>query len=262
MAESVQITLMDHVSELRRRLVWCVCVFFAGGLAAYNWRGVIIAFMQTPLHQQLYYTSPAGSFNVIMQICAIIGIIIALPVLTFHLLRFIEPALSRPLPKRLIASTMAGSFILALGGAAVAFYLSLPIALHFFSTVGAGQLQALISVDQYFRFVFTYLAIFAVIFQLPLVLMIIDHIFPLGPGTLGKWRRYVIVGAFLVGLLTPTTPDPLSQLILALPIIILYELTIVAIWLRSRRRRKLAPVTVEAAPVAAPAVATIPAPAA
>ena len=255
MKSSVQITLMDHVRELRRRLIWCVGVFLLGGMAGYIWRAEIISFLQSPLHQQLYYTSPAGSFNVIMQVCAVAGLILALPVIVFHLLRFAEPALLRPLPKRLLTSVVISSLILATGGAAFAYYLSLPVALQFFGSVGTSHLEALISVDTYFRFVFTYLTAFAIIFQLPLVLLVIDHIFPLGPGTLRKWRKFVVVGAFGLALITPTAPDPLSQLFLAVPIIGLYELSIFAIWLRLGRRPKPAP---ELAPAAAKSAPTIP----
>lgn len=257
MTESVQVTLMDHVRELRGRLFWCVGVFLVSGLAAYFWRGEIIGFLQAPLRQQLYYTSPAGSFNVIMQVCGVIGLLVTLPLLAFHLLRFIEPALRRPLPRRLIAGTVAGSLVLALAGAAFAYYLSLPLALKFFGSVGAGQLEALISVDQYFRFVFTYLAVFAVVFQLPLGLLVADHIFPMGPGGMRKARKYVIVGAFAVALITPTTPDPLSQLVLAAPVILLYEISIIVISIRARGRRvavpKLTAPSIPAVPAEAPA---------
>lgn len=234
---------MDHVHELRRRVLGSVAIFFIGAVIGYLERTTIIEFLQHPLHQELYYTTPTGSFESIMQVCGLAGLLVALPVLVYNLMRFIEPALPRPLSRRLFITVIGLSFGLAVGGAAFAYYVSLPTALHFFGSVDAGSLHALISVNQYFRFVFAYLATFAIVFQLPLVLLLIDHVTPLGPTQLRKARRWVILGAFGLGVLVPATPDPLSQAILALPIILLYELSLIALWLRHRRRQKRQAVT-------------------
>ncbi len=243
---------MDHVRELRGRLLWCAAVFAVGAVAGYLLRGPIITFLQRPLHQTLYYTTPMGSFEFVMQVCAVVGLMAALPMVVFHLLRFLEPALPKRLSAGLLATVVTLSFGLAVSGAAFAYCVSLPAALHFFGSVGASHLRPLISIDQYARFVFAYLATFAVVFQLPLLLLLLDHITPLGPKALRKWRKLVVVAAFAIALITPSAPDPLSQLILALPIILLYEVSLAAVWLRARARQARPPLT---APPAKPSAA-------
>jgi sec-independent protein translocase protein TatC len=250
-----QATLMDHVVELRWRLLKVVGVFFVGGAIGYLIREPIIILLQRPLGEQLYFTSPTGSFEFIMRVCALVGVVIALPMLIYQLLRFIEPALTKPLPRRLIASVVVGSYLLAIGGMAFSYMAGLPTALHFFTTIGTEHLKPLISINEYFRFVMSYLVIFAIAFQLPLLLLLFNHISPLDPPKLRKARKWVIVGSFCIGLLMPMVPDPITQALLAAPIIILYEfsvlMVVVANWRTRRRAKATAPVPAATQPAPA-----------
>lgn len=255
-----QPTLLDHIHELRLRFLLSAVVFAAGAALGYVFRGPVILFLQRPLHESLYYTTPMGSFEFVMQICGVVGLLVALPVIIYNLLRFIEPALSRQLSTRLLVGVVGLSFALAVAGAGFAYYVSLPAALHFFGSVGTSHLQPLISVDQYFRFVFAYLATFALVFQLPLILLLADHVTPLGPRGLRKWRKLVVVLAFAVALVSPSAPDPLSQVILALPIILLYEASLAIIWVRAACRgstRARVEQTVPSRPVVARATTAV-----
>lgn len=230
-------TAIDHLRELWLRTLYCVGVLIVGGVLGYVFRQHIINFLQRPLGQQLYYTSPMGSFNFVMQVCLLIGFLVALPVVSYNLLRFIEPALKKRLSSRLVLIVLVSSFVLAVGGAAFGYYLTLPFALRFFGQVGTSSLRPLISVNQYFSFIIGYLGTFAAVFQLPLLLLFINHITPFKPGGLTKWRKYVYIGAFAISLIMPSSPDPLSQVSLAIPIIVLYEVSAMLIWLANRKRR-------------------------
>lgn len=229
-------TAIEHLHELWRRCLYCVALLILGGTAGYVFRQPIINFLQHPLHEKLYYTSPMGSFNFIMQLCLLVGFIVALPVICYNILRFVEPALPKRLSTRLVLSVLAISYALALGGAAFAYYIVLPATLHFFGTISGGTLDALITVDQYFSFVLSHLGIFAAIFQMPLLLLFANHISPFGPGSLRKARKYVFVGSFAISIIIPMSPDPLSQASIALPIIILFELSVFLIWLKNRNQ--------------------------
>jgi len=237
---AASITLMDHLRELRRRLIWSVVVVGIGATFGYIFRAAIIAFLQWPLHEPLYYTSPTGSFEFVMQVCLLVGFLIALPVVLYNALRFVEPALPRRFSRLELAAVVGLSFSLAVGGAAFGYYVSLPAAFRFFNSVGTSHLHPLISSDQYFRFVVAYLGTFALIFQLPLILLLIDRIKPMGPRQVRKWRKVVIVGAFAIAIITPSAPDPLSQVILAMPMILLYEATLLYLTVRGRRRSRRA----------------------
>ena len=247
--------LHEHLREIRTRLLWSVGVFAVGASVGYVFRSQLIAWLQHPLNQRLYYTSPTGSFEFIMKLCMLVGLLVALPVFLYHALRFIEPAFTRRFTKKLMAAMILCSLSLAVAGVAFAYYISLPAALRFFASISPHQLTALINVNQYFSFVFAYLATFAVVFQLPLILLFIDHVTPINPGGLGRWRKFVVVGAFAIALIIPSAPDPLSQVILALPIIILYEVSLVLVRLRHRRLRRKTPP--QPAAVVVPTVAPV-----
>jgi sec-independent protein translocase protein TatC len=245
-------TAADHLFELRRRILICVGVLFVGAGLGYVIRGGVIEVLRSPLHQALYYTSPTGSFEFVMRVCLLIGFLFALPTIIYNLLGFIEPAFSNKFSRTLVITVIFFSSLLTAAGVLFCYFVSLPTALHFFNSVGTDKLKALISIDQYFNFVFNYMATFALVFQLPLILLFIDFFTPLGPKKLGKYRKFVFVGAFAIALVIPSAPDPLSQVILAAPILVLYEISILVIRLRHRRRTKLRESNM---PAAAPHVA-------
>lgn len=224
-----------HIRELRSRLLFCGLVFIAGSVVGYLNQQHLIAFMKGLIDESLYYTSPAGNFSFIMKISAVVGLAMVVPVLVFNLLRFIQPALEKKIrySRIWIASTM--SLVLALAGIAFAIFLIMPIALHFFAGFRVNGVEALISANSYLDFITKAVMSFAVLFQIPLILLIINSIRPIPPGTLLKYERHVIVAAFVVGLLMPFAYDPVTQLIIATPIIVLYNLSILVIWLSARR---------------------------
>jgi len=230
-------TALHHLQELRMRLMICAGFMIIGGTIGYVVRGRLIAFLQHPLNRQLFYTSPTGSFEFVMQICFLTGFMLALPVICYQLLKYIEPAMPRALGRRMLGTLIISSLSLALAGASFAYYVSLPAALRFFNAVGTSSLHPLITIDQYFSFVLGYLATFAVIFQLPLVVLFINRITPMGPQSLSHWRKHVVVAAFGIALILPSAPDPLSQVILALPMIMLYELSIWLVRLANLKRK-------------------------
>ena len=223
-------TFINHVHELRRRLSWSALVLFIGAGVGYIFRIQILLWLQAPLHSQLYYGKVTGAFEFVMQICFFVGLCLSLPMLVYQLISFIRPALPRPITNRLVLLVVCSSCLLTVGGVAFAYYLTLPSVLHFLRSMAGGQLDALIMADSYLNFVITYLGIFAIIFQLPLIMLFIDRITPLTPKRLGKWRKWVVIGSFGAGVVLPITPDPLSQIMLALPVVVLYEISIWLIW--------------------------------
>src|SRR5690606_20255917 len=115
---------------------------------------------------------------------------------------------------------------------------SLPAALHFLSNFSTGSVTSLISANEYFNFVMIYVACFALLFQMPLIIAFINKITPLTPRLLMKKQRFVILGSFIVAAIITPTPDPLNQTLMALPIIGLYQSSIGVVWQSNRRTRK------------------------
>ena len=231
MGQSVQhirktMTVNDHIRELLIRLLVSFVVMIAAGTLVFFFYAPILAILSSPLGAPLYYSNPAGSFSFVMKICVTGALIIAIPVLIFNLIMFIRPAFEQTLSmKRVIVTTIVSTF-LAITGAAFAFYCILPGTLKFFSDFQVSGLEALISADSYLNFITNLIIMFIVVFQIPLLIVFIDHIKPLKPITLMKKGKWVIIGSLIVTIVQPFTYDLLTSLAIALPIIALYYLSI------------------------------------
>ena len=253
MAETItHDAFIGHVHELRRRLSWTAMAFIAAGTVAYFYRKPLVNFIAKPLGQPLFYSAPSGSFEFVMQVCLAIGIVVALPVIVYNLIRFIEPAFERKrMSRKMIGLIIAMSFGLSCFGLWFAFDHVLPMSLHFFSEFAFGPIKPLISTSEYFNFVIGSAVTFAIIFQLPLLLLTFNTIDRFPPGKLRKYRRHVIVGSLAVALVLPFTYDPITQFVVALPIIMLYEVSIIAIWAVNRhayKERNTSQITAKAKP--------------
>lgn len=228
---------MSHIQELRRRLGWSAAILLVGAILGYVWRKPIIEALAQPLNMPLYYTSPAGGFEFVMQVCILVGGLIALPVLIYNIIRFLEPAFQRKRFNRTqIGIIISISSFLAAAGVSFAYLIVLPASIHFFSLFNVGPVSAWISTKEYFTFATSYLMLMALLFQLPLILLIANSIRRFPPGSIGKFRRWVIVGSFVIAL--PLTYDMLSQALMAIPIIVLYEASGLIIWFKNRRYNK------------------------
>jgi sec-independent protein translocase protein TatC len=232
---------IKHVQELRIRLMWCAIVLGIGVAVGYLLRDSILTWLQAPLHGKLYYSQVMGAFEFLMQACFLAGLLPAIPVVVYNLVSFVRPALPHPISRRQIFGIVATSSGLTIGGVLFAYYISLPVVLRFLSSIDVTHLHPLIAANSYLSFVINYLAVFAAIFQLPLILLFIDRITPIPPTALRKWRKWVIIGAFAAAFILPIAPDPVSQVMLALPIIILYEVSIWLLVYRHRPRRMPVP---------------------
>lgn len=235
-----QLTLHEHIHELRRRLFWSVLVFLAGGTIGYVVHKPLIALLRRPLHETLYYTSPAGGFNFVMKICMMVGLALAVPVLVYNLIEFVRPAFGADMHKRQAHAMAALSFVLALSGIIFGFFVVVPMSLKFFHGFSGNGIQSLLSATDYLEFVTNHLITFIIIFQLPLILLFIDRIKPLPPKTLLKYDKHIIIGAAAISLILPFTYDPVSQFLVGLPIVVLYNLTIILVFFRHRKKGRSA----------------------
>lgn len=242
-------TFAGHLEEFRRRLTVSGIALFLGIGAGWALQGPITRILTKPLGEKLYYTSPTGGFDFLMSLCIFSGILVALPVVVYNLLKFIEPAGSIKLAHR-GTRQLIYSMLLAVAGGCFAYFVSLPGALHFLKSFDALNVYPLISAKEYLTFTMTYIGSFAIIFQLPLVISFIDRIKPMGPKKLFGKQRWVIVASFVIAAFATPTPDPMNQAIMAAPLIVLYNLSVLIVWGQSRGRKRHAapePVKVVAA---------------
>ncbi len=228
---------IEHVYELRKRALISVLAIMAGGLAGYMIHESLLNVIQKPLGQTLFYTSPTGGFSFIFKLCLLFGLVVALPVIVYQLLKFLSP-LIKQVTKRFILLCLLCSVFLAIIGVLFAYFISLPAALHFLTSFGGQDIQALITADAYFNFALAYIGGFAVLFQLPLILLLINRAKPLKPGPLMRFQRYVLLGSFIIAAVLTPTPDPINQAMMAVPVILLYQISIVLIWLVNMKPKK------------------------
>lgn len=235
-AATIRKPFIEHVHELQKRLTWCVLAVGIGASIGYAFYDQLLLLVQKPIGQTLYYTSPTGGFSFLFKLCIAAGFVIALPVIIYHIFGFLGPLLRRKQKSLIVAYTL-WSFNLAYAGVLFAYLISLPAALHFLAKFGGGGVQSLITVDEYFNFALAYIAGFAVMFQLPLLILFVNRIKPLTPGSMMSAQRYVILVSFIVAAILTPTPDPVNQLLMAAPAIILYQVAIILVMVINRKSR-------------------------
>lgn len=209
-----------HLEELRSRIIKSLLAIVAGSAIAYFFLDEITKFLTAPVGK-LYYMQPGEAFFTYLKIDIVAGFLIALPVIFFHVWQFFLPALTQS-ERATLGLLVPASVILFFIGLAFAFFLILPIALKFFMGFSSDDLQTMFSFQNYFDFVLTFLLPFGFVFELPLIVIVLAQLGILTSEFLGKYRRIVFFLSFVVGALI-TPPDVISQVSLAIPVILLYE---------------------------------------
>jgi sec-independent protein translocase protein TatC len=236
--------LLDHLIELRRRLLWSlVALFVAFGICFYFARP-IFAFLVRPLDRagqhRIIFTGLGEGFFVEVKVAFFAALMLAFPVIANQLWQFVAPGLYRR-EKAALAPFLFFTPVLFLLGASLAYYVAMPVALHFLlsfqGNLGGVQQEALPAVGNYLSFVMHFLFGFGLAFLLPILLMLLERAGLVTRKQLAGARRYAIVAAFAIAaVLTP--PDIGSQMLLAIPLVALFELSLVGIWLTERRRAR------------------------
>ncbi len=227
---------IKHVQELRTRMVWCALALAVSSFVGFMLHENLLALIQHPLGQTLYFTSPTGGFNFIFKLSITFGFVISLPVIMYHAIKFLSPMIGTQTIK--VTTYTLWSLSLVYCGVIFAYIVSLPAALNFLTSFGGDNIQALITADEYFSFALAYMAGFAVLFQIPLIMLLLNRINPQNPGKLIRAQKFIILGSFIIAAILTPTPDPFNQLIMALPIILLYQVGIILIWAVNRHAPK------------------------
>lgn len=244
--------LLDHLIELRSRLLKSlVAIAVAFGVCLYFARpifGVLVHPLLKAGQGKLIYTQLFEAFFVEIKVALFAAMMIAFPVIANQLWKFVAPGLYKK-EKRALLPFIFATPVLFAAGACFAYFITIPIALKFLlgyqGNVGGVTQEALPSVANYLSFVMQFIMAFGIAFLLPILLMLLERSGIVSRQQLIGARRYMIVGAFAIAAVF-TPPDVLSQLLLAIPLVFLYELSILAIWFTQRRRKKTG---ADAAPV-------------
>lgn len=222
-----QMSLVEHLTELRSRLLKSIIAVVIGSTAAYCYVGEIVNFIAAPAGK-LYYMNPAEAFFAYMKVALFVGFLLALPVVLYQAWQFIMPALEAK--ERLIAFLLLpASLVLFFGGVLFAYFMVLPAAITFFIGFSTDNLQPMFSLGQYLSFVLSFILPFGFVFELPLFILVLAKVGLIGSEFLTKRRKHVIVLSFVVGAVVSPTPDIFSQTMMAVPMILLYEVSILIV---------------------------------
>lgn len=218
-------TIIEHLEELRRRLIICIAVLIVTAIAAYPLHGYILRLLMVPAGEiNLNVLEVTEAFKVNILLSFFVGVVISFPVLAYQTLKFVLPALKRR-ERRLLIPLVILFFVLFLGGVVFSYFNLLPVATRWLLAQGQG-LELTLAVSRYVSFVGWFLLASGVAFELPLVLLALIKVGLVDRRMLRKqWRVAYVVILLLAAILTPDW-SPITMMVLALPMIFLYELAL------------------------------------
>lgn len=228
--------LEKHLEELRRRLILCVVTWAAATSAVY-------ALYSSRLLEALrglagddfrfIYTEPTEAFFAFINMSMVVGLFVTLPVLVYHAVMFVSPGLTRR-ERRWLLRLVPFAMLLFGAGGAFAWYVALPVMWRFFLGFQASGVEAMWTIGKVVGFAVGLILLCGLVFQLPLVLLFASLVGLVRSQDLRRHRRMAIFLAFLLAAVATPTPDPMSATVVALPLILLFELSLVLMRLMGR----------------------------
>ncbi len=242
--DDTQAPLLDHLIELRARLVRCVVALAVAFVACFAFADDIFGFLVRPLtgafppgEGTLIYTKLYEAFFVELKVSLFAAFFVSFPIIANQLWAFIAPGMYAREKKAFLPFLLATP-ILFIGGAALAYYVVMPTAFRFFldfeGTAGGLRQEALPAMGDYLSLVMQFILAFGISFLLPVLLLLLNRAGIVSRAQLVGARRYMIVAAFVVAAIA-TPPDVISQLMLAVPLVLLFESALIVMWLTERR---------------------------
>jgi len=225
------VTLFDHLLELRDRLlrsvlgvllVFCCLVYFSQDIYQYVAQPLLATM---PEGSQMIATDVASPFFAPFKLTLVLSLFIAMPFVLYQVWSFVAPGLYSS-EKRLIAPLMLGSTLLFYSGIAFAYFLVFPVVFAFFTSVAPEGVVIATDISSYLDFILKLFFAFGAAFEIPIAIILMCWTGMTTPDSLREKRAYVVVGAFVIGMLL-TPPDIISQTMLAVPMLLLFEIGII-----------------------------------
>lgn len=241
MSEKSDMSFLDHLEELRWRLVKSIGSIMLGGIVAYLFIDDIIALLIAPTEHisspmTLQVLTVQGMFMIKWGMSIVGGFILALPVITYQMAKFITPGLYKN-EKKFMIPLVFFSYISFIIGVVFAYMIIIPFSLQFFSSLGMSDIQNNYSINYYFSFIIWLMLGSGIIFELPVVVFILSIIGILTPPFMRHYRKHALIVILLLSAFI-TPPDPVSLLFMSIPLVLLYELSIGVSWIVNKRNKE------------------------
>ncbi|MGD0547188.1 MAG: twin-arginine translocase subunit TatC [Terracidiphilus sp.] len=240
-AELPGMSLMEHLEELRKRIVRSVIFLAVGFGVAFAFHERLYGFVQAPLdrlHIKLNFTHPMDPLNLYIQVALIGGAILASPFILYQVWLFIAPGLYQK-ERRFVVPFMTATVGLFLAGAAFGYFWVLPGALQILILNFGSKFQPIVTIEEYTGFFLSIILGLGISFELPILIFFLALFGIVSPRFLWKNIRYAILAVFIVAAIICPSPDPWTMCIYAIPMLVLYLVGIgVAWWVHPARRKK------------------------
>lgn len=241
MAKSAEMPFLDHLEELRVRLMWSLGALMIGVVIGFVvvLRFDVIRLLERPilpyLQGNLIVTHPTDAFKIVMMVSFGLGLVLAMPVILYQLWGFLSPALYQH-EKKVVVPVLVAAAALFLGGVCIAWFLVLPYTLKFLLTFQASAFDSFIRAEEYFSFATTISIAFGAVFELPIAILLLTALGIITPAFLHKYRRHAIVLCVVLAAFITPGGDPMSLAAFSIPLYLLFEVSVVLAEVVYRRR--------------------------
>jgi sec-independent protein translocase protein TatC len=235
----LRLPFIEHFLELRRRLFYVVVSILVWSSAAYAIEHKIVNILLEPAHgEKFIYTSVGGGLDFLFRVCLYVGIVLSLPVIIYQSLRYLQPLIGMHSTRFILLGSLA-SGVLAVGGVLFGYFLGLPAALEFLlNQFHTKDISALITIQSYLHFVIVYLVGSSLMFQVPLVIFFINKFKRIPIKLLLKYERWVIVVSIIAAAAINPSPRVADLALLAVPMILSYQVGVLLVWLVNRKTQR------------------------
>lgn len=228
MQQEQKIPFTSHLEELRKRLMVSVTAVLLCSALAYAFSDKLFMILAKPLppNTNFAFIRLVEPFFTYLKVSLLTGIFLSSPVIIYQIWAFIAPGLHEN-ERKWVWPIVISSVILFIGGVLFCYFIVLPVGFPFFLSFATDTIRPMLSMDEYFSFITKFLLAFGIVFEIPLFILFLSLLGIVDAKMLSAYRKYAILGIFIVAAILTPTPDAFSQLLMAGPMMLLYEVGII-----------------------------------
>lgn len=219
-----ELKLVDHLDELRKRLIFTAVAFIIFLFSAFLFVKDIYMLFTKDLQDQLLVLGPSDIMWIYFTIATVIAVAFTIPVLALQIWLFVKPALKKH-EQKIALCYIPALFLLFVGGLAFGYFVIFPLVLNFLIDLGSGVADVSFTVDRYFKFIINMCLPFGILFELPIVMMFLTSLGILNPYVMAKIRKYAYFVLIVIAIII-TPPEFMSDFVVSVPLLLLYEISI------------------------------------